>query len=158
MNNMTLREIGTVEEEDGLFVIRLTPEYVPGLKALDGFSHLVVLWWANGCAAEAARGLLEVAKPYRKAPERMGIFATRSPARPNPIGLSTIQVISVDYEAGVIRLPYMDADIGTPVLDIKPYEPSIDRVEAPQMPAWCAHWPKSYETSGEFNWEDEFLF
>jgi hypothetical protein len=44
------------------------------------------------------------------------------------------------------------------VLDLKPYTPSIDRVESPSVPEWCDHWPKSYEESGGFDWEAEFNF
>lgn len=47
---------------------------------------------------------------------------------------------------------------GSSILDIKPYTPSVDRVEKPNVPKWCSHWPMSYEESGDFNWEDEFLF
>ena len=88
----------------------------------------------------------------------MGIFATRSPARPNPIALTAVEVIQIDYENGIIRIAYTDANDGTPVLDLKPYTPSIDRVESPDVPDWCAHWPKNVEESGDFDWENEFNF
>lgn len=47
----------------------------------------------------------------------------------------------------------MDAEDGTPVIDIKPYTPSFDRVESPIVPDWCASWPKDVETSGDFGWK-----
>lgn len=53
---------------------------------------------------------------------------------------------------------YHDADNGTPVLDIKPYTPSYDRVENPLVPAWCSRWPKNTETSGDFDWDEVFNF
>ncbi len=158
MTDMMIKPIGKIEMQNGLFAIRLEPEYAAGLKALDGFSHLEVLWWFSQCDTPECRAALEIPKPYKKAPEVMGVFATRSPARPNPIALSTVEVVSIDHDNGVILVPYLDADPGTPVLDIKPYEPSIDRVESPRVPDWCAHWPKSYEASGRFDWEQEFLF
>lgn len=101
---------------------------------------------------------MEVPKPYAKAPEMMGIFATRSPVRPNPIAVTTVAVLHIDYENGVIIIPYIDANNGTPVLDLKPYTPSIDRVENPESPDWCSHWPSNIESSGAFDWEGEFLF
>lgn len=58
----------------------------------------------------------------------------------------------------VVSLTYFDAFTGTPILDIKPYQPSIDKVESPEVPEWCAHWPKNFETSGEFDWGKEFNF
>jgi tRNA (Thr-GGU) A37 N-methylase len=61
-------------------------------------------------------------------------------------------------EKGIIGLAFIDAEDGTPVLDIKPYTPSLDRVENPIVPKWCAHWPKSVESSGSFDWSSVFNF
>jgi len=97
-------------------------------------------------------------QPYKNSLEVMGIFATRSPVRPNPIALSTVQVIRINCEKGVIQVAYIDANAGTPVLDIKPNSPSLDRVETPGVPEWCCHWPKSLEQSESFDWENEFNF
>ena len=58
----------------------------------------------------------------------------------------------------MIGLSYIDAEDGSPLLDLKPYTPSLDRVEDPPLPAWCAHWPRDVESSGDFPWEDEFNF
>ena len=88
----------------------------------------------------------------------LGAFATRTPERPNPIALSCARVTHLDRERGVVGLDYLDAEEGSPVLDLKPYLPSLDRVERPVMPAWCAHWPDSVEKSGDFDWEKEFNF
>jgi tRNA (Thr-GGU) A37 N-methylase len=85
----------------------------------------------------------------------LGTFATRSPMRPNPIALDTLEITYVDHENAVIGLIYIEAFDGSPVLDIKPYTPSLDRVEHPNVPDWCSHWPKCYEQSGEFEWENE---
>ena len=158
MKDFQVRAIGKVNvNEKGMF-IELEQKYVPALKALDGFSHLNVIWWFSDFDSADARNILEAPKPYKKGPDAMGIFATRSPVRPNPIALSTAQVISIDYESGIIQVAYIDANNGTPVLDIKPYTPSLDRVEKPGVPAWCKHWPASTEQSGNFNWENEFNF
>lgn len=158
MEKFEVNEIGkVVVNENGMFV-ELASKYIPALQALDGFSHLNILWWCSEVDNEEVRNVLETPKPYKKAPRVMGIFATRSPIRPNPIALSTVQVISIDNKNGIIQVAYIDANDGTPVLDIKPYTSSIDRVEYPNVPEWCSHWPKSVEESGEFNWEDEFLF
>ena len=150
--------VGKISTNQKGTFIEIEPEYIPALRALDGFSHLNVLWWFSGFDTKEARETLETPQPYKKAPDVMGIFATRSPVRPNPIALTAVQVIGVDYEKGVIRIAYIDADNGTPVLDIKPYTPSLDRVENPSVPGWCAHWPKSLEESGSFHWENEFNF
>jgi tRNA (Thr-GGU) A37 N-methylase len=96
--------------------------------------------------------------PYKASPKMLGTFATRSPERPNPIGLTCAYVTYIDAENGKIGLAYIDAKDGTPILDIKPYTPSFDRVENPIVPQWCADWPKNLETSGDFDWGAVFNF
>ncbi len=72
--------------------------------------------------------------------------------------MTTVQIISIDHENGIIKIPYIDANDNSPVIDLKPYTPSIDRVENPSVPKWCSHWPKSVEKSGEFNWKMKLNF
>ena len=158
MENYYVKPVGKIQNnEEGTFLL-LEPEYIPALQALEGFSHLNVLWWCSNFDTEEARSILETPQPYKNAPEVMGIFATRSPLRPNPLALTTAQVISIDAKKGAVQLAYIDANDGTPLLDIKPYTPSYDRVETPGVPEWCAHWPNSLETSGSFNWEEVMNF
>lgn len=158
MTEFNVNPIGVIHSDDSGPTIEIYPEYRAALQALDGFSHISVIWWFDGCDNEMARSVLTVEKPYKKSPQTMGIFATRSPARPNPIALTAVEVLQIDNENGLIRIAYIDADDGTPVLDLKPYTPSLDRVESPDVPDWCAHWPKSVEESGDFDWENEFNF
>jgi Uncharacterized conserved protein len=158
MKNFYVNPIGKIKaNNDGMF-IELEPEYIPALQALDGFSHINVIWWFSDFDNEEMRNILETPQPYKKAPAVMGIFATRSPVRPNPIALTAVQIIDTDLPKGLIQIAYIDANDGTPVLDIKPYTPSLDRVESPGVPEWCSHWPFSVERSGDFDWENEFNF
>ncbi|WP_313180619.1 SAM-dependent methyltransferase [Lacrimispora sp.] len=158
MQKFHVNPIGKINvNEDGMF-IELEQKYIPALQALDGFSHLSVIWWFSDFDNEQMRNTIETQQPYKRSPAVMGIFATRSPVRPNPIALSTAQVIHIDYEKGIIQIAYIDGNDGTPVLDIKPYTPSLDRVETPRVPEWCSHWPMSLEKSGTFHWEEEFNF
>lgn len=155
MENLIVKPIGKILWDDDGMRIVLDKIYIPSLVGLNGFSHLQVLWWFSECDNEKDRQNLTVQTPYKHAPERLGTFATRSPMRPNPIALDCVQITYMDHETGVIGLTYIEAFDGTPVLDIKPYTPSLDRVENPAVPAWCTHWPKCYEASGDFDWEDE---
>lgn len=158
MEQYSIRRIGTVKADEEGFRIVLEKEYAPALTGLEGFSHIQMLWWFSDCDTEKMRATLQEKSPYKTAPSVLGTFATRSPMRPNPIALSCVQVTYINEVNGVVGIEYADANDGTPVLDLKPYTPSMDRVEHPQTPAWCDHWPKSYEASGEFNWETEFNF
>ena len=158
MKQFVVHPIGEIRVKDGEMAIVVDKKYIPALQGIEGFGHLSILWWFSELDNEEARSYLEMPAPYKNAPEVMGIFATRGPVRPNPIALTTVKVLHIDHENGVITIPYIDANDGSPVLDIKPYTPSIDRIEKPVVPAWCANWPASYETSGDFDWSGVFLF
>ena len=140
------------------FFIAVDPPYRAALTGLDGFGYVQVLWWASGCDNAACRSKRIEQKPYVHGPAEIGTFATRSPERPNPIAVSAACVTHVRSDAGLGGLGWIDADDGTPVLDIKPYTPSADRVEWATVPDWCAHWPACVEESGAFDWEAEFNF
>lgn len=156
--NYQVKSIGKIKNDENGAYIQLEPEYVLGLQALEGFSHINVVWWFSDCDNDVERNKLQNEQPYKNAPKVMGVFSTRSPARPNPIALTTSEVISIDFDNGIIHVTFIDANNNTPVLDIKPYTPSFDRVETPGVPVWCNEWPKSTETSGYFDWEDVFNF
>lgn len=155
MSNLIVNPIGKVAMYNGEKVIVLESKYIEGIKGLDGFSHIQVIWWFHECDNKKSREKILENKPYKNGPEILGTFATRSPERPNPIALSIAYVTHIDYENGIINLAYIDANEGTPILDIKPYTPSLDRIDNPSVPKWCSHWPRSNEESGMFNWEEE---
>ena len=100
--------------------------YRRGLHRLERFRHIVLLTWFD-----RSRRDLIVQNP-RHAEEPSGTFALRSPVRPNPIGLHVVEVTGFDAESGVIDLAYIDVLDGTPVIDIKPYMPTIDTPEGQQ--------------------------
>jgi tRNA-Thr(GGU) m(6)t(6)A37 methyltransferase TsaA len=100
---------GTVEIEE---------EYAEGLSDLDGFSHIILI-----CHCHKASGYKLKVVPYLDTQLR-GLFATRSPSRPNPIGLSVVRLLEVDGRR--LRIEGVDLLDGTPVLDIKPYVRDFD--------------------------------
>ncbi|MBQ7252041.1 MAG: SAM-dependent methyltransferase [Kiritimatiellae bacterium] len=158
MNPIELHPIGTIEPDGKGAKIVLAPAFAEGLEGLRGYGHVQVLWWMDRCDDPATRSVLVERKPYVRGPEELGVFALRSPERPNPVALSTAEIVSVDEEAGTVSLAWLDAFPGSAVLDLKPYTPSLDRVERPVVPDWCRHWPRSCEASGAFDWAREFAF
>ena len=158
MREFKVNEIGKVKVTEEGFFIKIAECYKNALTTLEDFQYINVIWWFDRCDNEKERNTLEIAKPYKKGPAVLGVFATRSPERPNPIAISTAYVINVDKEKGEIQLAYLEAFDNTPVLDIKPYIPSVDRVDEVVQPGWCSNWPENIETSDDFNWEDEFNF
>jgi tRNA (adenine37-N6)-methyltransferase len=152
-----LSPLGYIRSAADGFILEIKPEYREAMTGLQGFSHINVLWWSHLLDNPQSRKVMTCQKPYIKSPEYLGIFATRSPMRPNPICLSVSQVLDIDETNGRIVLAYLDAEDGTPILDIKPYLPCTDRVKNVSTPAWNAHWPAWYEDSGTFNWAAEFV-
>jgi tRNA-Thr(GGU) m(6)t(6)A37 methyltransferase TsaA len=157
-SEIKLNPIGSIEVEEGRSYISVKEKYRKALKEIEGFSHINILWWGNQSDSPEQRDTLLVKKPYKNSPATVGIFATRSEIRPNPVLITTAVVISVDLEKGIVELPWIDAQKGSPVIDIKPYQPCSDRVKDVQLPNWCSEWPKWYEDSAVFDWESVFNF
>jgi tRNA (adenine37-N6)-methyltransferase len=98
--------------------VEVFPEFALGLRDLEGFDRIWLLYWFD----RAQPAQLEVV-PYLDT-QTHGIFATRSPSRPNPIGLSCVRLLAV--EGARLRVADVDVLDGTPLLDIKPYVPDFD--------------------------------
>lgn len=130
--------VGEVEVENGRFIIKIDDEYKDAMKELEGFTHIQVLWWFHLTDSDEFRSYLAAPKPYKNGPEEIGMFATRSPVRPNPIGLTIVPVLGIDQAKGEIEIAFIDAEKSSPVLDIKPYY-GIDRVKELSVPDWCSH-------------------
>lgn len=99
--------------------VRVLPEFLEGLESLTGFSHLILLYWMD----HAAQPRLSFTPPFDD--QRRGVFATRAPFRPNPIGLSVVTFDGLDG-ADTLRVRYLDCVDGTPLIDIKPYLHTTD--------------------------------
>ncbi|GAK51287.1 hypothetical protein U14_02530 [Candidatus Moduliflexus flocculans] len=157
MNNttFTLQQIGTIQQEDDMSYIQFTPTYRgAALRELEYFSHAHVVWWCHFLDTPEHRAITECEHPYTKGPEKIGVFATRSPRRPNPIAITVAPVVKIDHEAGRMYLAFIDAAPGSPVVDVKPYHP-LDRVRKASVPEWCRHWPEWYEDCATFDWVAE---
>ena len=151
-NGLFLRPIGVVRHEysddyvrssvsgvDG--VIEVFEEFADGLRGVDGFSHLILISLFNKVTEEQRkvlvirpRRLVKFGLALNELPE-VGVFASDSPHRPNPIGLSIVRLISRDGR--FLRVSGLDLFNGTPILDIKPYTPDRSvSVNDLRMPDW----------------------
>jgi len=155
---LKINPIGSIEKAEEGWRIVIHPEYRPALTGLEMFSHLAVLWWADGFDTKDYRSLLLTGKTYTRGPEGLGVLATRSPIRPNPVMLTMVRLTGVNPDDGILQIEQIDARPGSPVIDLKPYHPSADRIRDFCMPEWCAHWPLWLEESQDFKWADEFNF
>lgn len=111
---------------EGRGTIELLPAYHDALKDLELFEYIIVLYHLN----QIKQWEPHVSPPTAEHSHHFGLFATRSPKRPNPIGLAIVKLEGICE--GVLQVSGVDAFDGTPILDIKPYLPSIDRVDSQQ--------------------------
>jgi tRNA-Thr(GGU) m(6)t(6)A37 methyltransferase TsaA len=140
--------VGYVRRNDGRTTLEILEPYVPALKELDKFSHVQVFWWFSQFDDEMYRGVTQSEHAPYDAPV-LGMFACRSPVRPNPIALTTAEILNVDSEKGVVEIVNIDAFDGTPVIDLKPYIPVCDRVERVRVGEWAADWPQWLPEEGQ---------
>ncbi len=105
---------------DEICEIEIFPEFEEGLKDIETCTHLIVLYWLD----RARRDTLLAKPPHDN--KVHGVFATRSPHRPNPIGFAVVELI--ERRGRILRVRWLDAIDGTPVVDIKPYSSEIDCV------------------------------
>jgi len=149
---ITLTPIGTVkcsvtEMSQGNWAkiesdIYLDPSYVPGLMGLEGFSHVVVVFYLHQATGfDLATQLLRRPRGMDNMQE-VGVFAQRTKYRPNPIGVTSVELRGIRGEIVTVR--GLDALDGTPVLDVKPYIPRFDRVAKARVPEWVGRMMKGY--------------
>jgi len=120
-------------------IIEIFPEFKEGLDALNGFSHLILVTYLDRVGVEDRRTLKirfrhlqRAGVPLNVLPE-VGVFASDSPHRPNPIGISIVEVQK--FDEGFIHVRGLDVYDGTPVIDIKPYTP-FRKVQNINVPEW----------------------
>lgn len=121
------RQAGLVEELEALVVFEKEYRDPEALRGIEGFSHLWLIWEFSQARRESWSPT--VRPPRLGGNTRMGVFATRSPFRPNPIGLSCVRLAGVETDpklGTVLRVKGADLMDGTPILDIKPYVPYAD--------------------------------
>ena len=150
-DEITLKPIGhvispaqeTVDENWGEVIskIALFPEYAAGLKGLEDFSHVIIVTFLHRAKCEQSRHIQRRPRGLESMP-LLGIFAQRAKDRPNPIGITAVELLGVgsDY----IEVRGLDAIDGTPVLDIKPYFPDYDKIDNSTVPEWVEELMKGY--------------
>lgn len=132
----TVSPIGWVRKADGRTRLVLDKQYQAGLLGLDGFSHIYVYWWFDRNDTPDKRAVLQIhpSPPGNMAHPLTGVFATRSPFRPNLIGMTLCKIVAV--KDNCVEIAGIDAFDDTPVLDIKPHVPRFDAAPGATIPWW----------------------
>ena len=121
-----------VKDKSRISQIIIRDELIKALEGVDGFSHLFVLFWLNQISSKQ-RKTLKVHPRGRMDMPLLGVFATRTNLRPNPIGLTLVELLKV--EGKILTVRGLDAFDGTRILDIKPFD-SWDTAEKARVPDW----------------------
>ena len=143
--NMTLKAIGTVRNavtqapgpdyhwDDVISEIVIDSSLTEALDGLDKFSHIIVLYWMH--QLDTTDRVPTKIHPRGKAElPLVGLFATRSPRRPNPLGKATVKLLA--RKDNILTVKRLDAIDGTPVIDIKPYIPGYDSAAEAKAAEW----------------------
>jgi tRNA-Thr(GGU) m(6)t(6)A37 methyltransferase TsaA len=145
-HELVLRPIGRVlkgrtrkgpddEWKDKEAEIEIDPAWEPALDGIEGFSHIWIVWWLD--RTDQTSIALKVHPQRRQELPAVGLFATRSPLRPNPIALTVVRLLK--REGSHLRVQGLDAFQDTPILDIKPYLRRGDLIPEATMPEWIEH-------------------
>jgi tRNA-Thr(GGU) m(6)t(6)A37 methyltransferase TsaA len=145
MTEIVLKPIGIVRSEvkehkrggwqDVTSEIVIDEEWTEHLDGLDEFSHIMVIFWMHRVPREN-RPPTRIHPRGRDDLPLVGLFATRAPYRPNPIGVSVVKLL--DRHDNILKVAGLDAIDGTPVLDIKSYMTPVDKPEDIRMPDWVS--------------------
>jgi tRNA-Thr(GGU) m(6)t(6)A37 methyltransferase TsaA len=139
--DINLKAIGTVRSEiktrgredtkDAVAEIILDPSLTEGLESLEDFSHIIVIYYLHKSRRPSP---MKVYPRFRMDNKAVGVFASRSPDRPSPLGKTTVRLL--ERRGNVLKVRGLDAIDGTPVIDIKPYIPDIDAAAGARVPGW----------------------
>ena len=119
----------------------LYPEHAGKIEGLEGYSHIIVLYWIH------KSGEWKMPKHHHR-PPNVKVFATRMPVRPNPIGLSVVEILNFSSDKGRMLVKGLDALNDTPILDIKPYIPNFDSYPEASLPEWVGRHLKDHHHEG----------
>jgi tRNA-Thr(GGU) m(6)t(6)A37 methyltransferase TsaA len=108
-------------------------QFAPALDCIEGFSDLLILYWMDRLSPQR-RSVMKVHPQGREDMPLVGVFASRSPARPNPIGVTRVKLL--ERHDNIVKVRGLDAANGSPVIDIKPYIPQQDLEDDMVLPDW----------------------
>ncbi|BCN32692.1 TrmO family methyltransferase domain-containing protein [Anaeromicropila herbilytica] len=138
LNSYLVEQKGTIRNTQGEVYIQLTDK-------MDITSNYIkILWWFHKFDSEIYRKVTECNPPYENSP-RTGVFATRSPVRPNPLAMTVARILKVDHEQNRIYINAIESFDKTPCIGILEYRQDSNCILECRVPEWLSHWPKWYD-------------
>jgi len=129
--------IGAVESTGETSTIKIKPQFSPALLGVERYSHLIVLYWFHLRDNSEHRNTLQVTPPRHEGAPLTGVFACRSPSRPNPIGVTVVKLERIDGCKLIVS--GLDALKDSPIIDVKSYNPDSDSVPEAMAPSYMRH-------------------
>lgn len=139
MYQSSLSKLGNIQTFEGDYYLDIPHNFEAYANVLQGYSHIKVIWWFHKFEKDTYKKTMQCDPPYENAP-RTGIFASRSPVRPNPIAMTTARIIHIDKKHHRIKVSLLDCYNDTPLIGIYPYRPEVDDIADVKLPDWLAHW------------------
>ncbi len=136
MTTFAVHSIGTIRNDGKNPRIEIDRPYREAMDGLESFSHVNVFYWFHENDNEEGRAFLKVNPCKNPENPLAGVFATHSPLRPNPVGMTRCRIVGSDKTAGVVFIDAIDAFDGSPLIDIKCYIPPDDKDENFRIPDW----------------------
>lgn len=144
---------------EDISTIALYPEHAGKISGLEGYSHIIVLFWIHKSSEwkmpehnhyHDSHDLHDSHQHHHsRKPPHVKVFATRMPVRPNPIGLSVVELMDFSPDSGRVAVKGLDALNGTPILDIKPYIPNFDSYPGASLPEWVGRHMREHQHSND---------
>jgi tRNA-Thr(GGU) m(6)t(6)A37 methyltransferase TsaA len=134
-----LQYVGVVEKDTSR--IKIYPEFCEGIEGLRSYSHIIVLYWFHQRDSIEERKTLKVVPRRHPGAPQVGVFSSRSPSRPNPIGLCVVEL--QDIKGCILIVKGLDAIEGSPIVDVKPYLPKADSIPEAKTPEWALRGPET---------------
>lgn len=142
-DSFEIKPIGFVKKKDNKVWLEIKEDYKEGLLCLDEFSHVITIWWISGKDNKVDRAILQGNPQIKDGDKKLGVetpicgvFATRAPMRPNPLGLTIVKILEIIDNK--IYIDRHDAFDNTPVIDLKPYIPKSDSIVNVKIPDFFA--------------------
>ena len=127
--------VGKVEKKGNSTTVKIFDKYSNALKGLDGFSHMIVVYWFHKNDTPEKRSILQVHPRGNKKNPLTGVFSCRAPVRPNLIAIKVCKILSI--KGNIVHIDKIDAFDESPVIDLKPYIPRIDNPKKEiRLPDW----------------------
>lgn len=149
----TTSAIGEIRKLNGECFLYFKPGVLEDNNTLNDSTYIRIFWWFHRFDTDRYRKVLTGNPPYKNAP-RTGVFASRSPVRPNPVAMTIARILQFDLINNRIKVSALDCFDHTPFIHIAPYQPDREKIDDFRVPEWLSHWPEWWKEENTIYYKD----